>query len=1127
MPLDRAFANITDDGLLFSNIHATEESVGAVNSVLGDASMVATGASNPPVGAPVAGLRWAGFVGGTTGPGQTLTLTLEYDVTSTTADLITAIRTNSFTPDSAIPVGSTLSLVEEIYSADGTLVGRSSLTRAQSVTDTADPPFEAGDVQFSMGYASLHVKVTVVISTGETAAGGSTFSLMNQNYATASSAGLASLGDVVFEDADADGIQDAGETGIAGVTVQLLNNAGAIIATTTAADGSYHFSNLIPGTFAVHVVSPEGYLASPANQGGDDAADSDAVGGTTQQVTLAAGENNPTLDAGFYKLAGLGDVVFADANADGIQDAGEAGIAGVTVELLDAQGQVAANTATAADGSYSFTGLPPGTYSVRFVTPAGYEASPANQGGNDAKDSDAVEGVTQQVTLTSGEYNSTLDAGFFKPAPVSQPVSLGDVVFEDRDADGIQDAGEKGIGGVTVELLDAAGAVIATTTTAADGSYLFEDKAPGTYSVHFVAPEGYVATAANRGADDAKDSDAVDGTTQQVTLTSGQTDLTLDAGFYKLAALGDKVWFDGNRNGIQDGGEAGFGNVTVQLLDAGGSVIRTTVTDGNGNYGFTGLVPGTYSVKFVAPNGYSLTGANRGGDDGRDSDAASNGATQQVTLSSGEMNNSLDAGLVQKTVYNPCPSLCISKVTNGCDGPTILEGSAVTWTYTVKNTGNVALTNVVVKDNREGLVTEVTGDNGNGILDAGETWTFTETGIAGAGAYCNTATATAKYTDAHGSRTVGDSDSSSYFGAAPKIDVEKYVSVDGGCTWYDADGGTGPLAAEGASVKFKFVVTNTGNVTLNNIVLGDDQLDLNGRSSGTTVKIGSLAADSYDKGCYGGSNDSYTLIVDGTWQAGQHTDTATVSAKYTDGYGNAVTVTVTDSDSANFYGIQGPGVHSACDWGSSGWKDLWDGDRGSSLSGRGDKPFDSDILYETYGAKGVLDPVSKSYKAGILVGDFNKNGVTDAGEKTFFYSQPEALAALNAADNCGDMRLLLGRELVASWLNYLAGNAITDPADSSSIFDARDAMTQAIAWLGKYSKDESHDGFGDGSLTLNASTYKLGSGAAAWTKASGGLAAGRTIEGWLEEYNDHGSVTNDGVTTKARLGRYLVRRVIR
>lgn len=115
-------------------------------------------------------------------------------------------------------------------------------------------------------------------------------------------------------------------------------------------------------------------------------------------------------------VAGLGDYVWADHNNNGIQESGEPGINGVTVKLLDANGQTVATDVTDNQGLYGFGNLKPGTYSVMVNVPAGYTISPANQGTNDAKDSDInANGMTQQVVLKSGEYNLTLDAGLYKP----------------------------------------------------------------------------------------------------------------------------------------------------------------------------------------------------------------------------------------------------------------------------------------------------------------------------------------------------------------------------------------------------------------------------------------------------------------------------------------------------------------------------------------------------------------------------------------------------------------------------------------------------------------------------------------------------------------------------------------
>ena len=133
-------------------------------------------------------------------------------------------------------------------------------------------------------------------------------------------------------------------------------------------------------------------------------------------------------------------------------------------------------TTTDATGYYDFIGLPVGDYYVVFGAPAGYNASPANQGGNDATDSDAVGGQSATTNLSAGEYDPTLDAGFYVPA------SIGDFVWLDEDGDGVQDAGEPGIAGVTVTLTLPNGTTI-TTVTDGDGLYLFDNLVPGTYTV--------------------------------------------------------------------------------------------------------------------------------------------------------------------------------------------------------------------------------------------------------------------------------------------------------------------------------------------------------------------------------------------------------------------------------------------------------------------------------------------------------------------------------------------------------------------------------------------------------------------------------------------------------------------
>ena len=458
-----------------------------------------------------------------------------------------------------------------------------------------------------------------------------------------------SLGDFVWNDTNANGIQDAGEPGIRGVTVELMDCKGKVLATTTTdANGLYLFSGLNPGDYNVHFVMPAGYVFSPADQGADDAKDSDAnpTTGQTLCTTLVPGENDLTWDAGLYQSASLGDFVWNDTNANGIQDAGEPGIPGVTVELMDCKGKVLATTTTDAHGLYVFSGLNPGDYNVHFVMPAGYVFSPRDQGTDDAKDSDAnpATGQTLCTTLVSGENDLTWDAGLYQSA------SLGDFVWNDTNANGIQDAGEPGIPGVTVELMDCKGKVLATTTTDAKGLYLFSGLNSGDYNVHFVMPGGYVLSPMDQGSDDAKDSDVNSATGQTLctTLAPGENDLTWDAGLYQPASMGDFVWNDTNANGIQDAGEPGIPGVTVELMDCKGNVLAKTITDANGLYLFSGLKPGDYNVYFVVPAGYVFSPMDQGSDDAKDSDAnPATGQTLCTTLVPGENDLTWDAGLYQ------------------------------------------------------------------------------------------------------------------------------------------------------------------------------------------------------------------------------------------------------------------------------------------------------------------------------------------------------------------------------------------------------------------------------------------------------------------------------------------------
>ncbi|MCD8915871.1 fibrinogen-binding adhesin SdrG C-terminal domain-containing protein, partial [Staphylococcus simulans] len=224
---------------------------------------------------------------------------------------------------------------------------------------------------------------------------------------------------------------------------------------------------------------------------------------------------------------------------------------------------------------------------------------------------------------------------------------LGDYVWNDTNHDGIQDIGETPIEGVTVTLKDTNGTVLQTAVTDMYGNYLFTDLANGDYVVEFTAPEGYVSTTRDAGTDNAKDSD---GLVVPVTI-NGADDLTVDSGFYVPVPatynLGDYVWEDSNKDGIQNSNEVGIEGVTVTLTKPDGTTA-TTVTDATGKYNFAGLENGEYTVTFTPPAGYEASPVNVG-----DAALDSNGLTTTATINNAD-NTTIDSGFFKPTV-EPTP----------------------------------------------------------------------------------------------------------------------------------------------------------------------------------------------------------------------------------------------------------------------------------------------------------------------------------------------------------------------------------------------------------------------------------------------------------------------------------------
>ena len=408
----------------------------------------------------------------------------------------------------------------------------------------------------------------------------------------------------IYRDGNRSGALDAGEKLYEGVTVNLVDADGTVVATTTTdADGSYSFDKLPAGTYSVTVVQ-DGPIAGLEQTGDPDATKDNA----SESITLN-NDNPSTTDVNFGYIAdnSLSGTVYRDDSRNGDQDGTEPGYSGVTVQLLDASGNVVATTTTDANGTYSFSKLPDGTYSVKVVKDG--ELADTEQ----TEDPDATkDNASEPVTL--GEDNPTKDHIDFGYVP---DYSIHGLVYRDGDRNETHGATEKGYANQTVELRDKDGKVVATTTTDANGAYSFSKLPAGDYTVKVVKDGALTDLDQTEDPDSTKDS--VSGV---ISLSNDhRTETDVNFGYIANNSINGTIYRDSDRDGRKGDTEGRYSGVTVQLLDASGNVVATTTTDKDGKYSFEHLPDGTYSVKVVKDG--ALADADQTGDPDNKLDNAS------------------------------------------------------------------------------------------------------------------------------------------------------------------------------------------------------------------------------------------------------------------------------------------------------------------------------------------------------------------------------------------------------------------------------------------------------------------------------------------------------------------------
>lgn len=588
---------------------------------------------------------------------------------TTNSETISAIGTYTVTVTNSFGCTKTATAQVEYSPIPTVSIAGLSTICAGTTTKLKTTATNATFFQWSTGSFAANIDVTPTTATTYTVTVYAPKGCPTSTSITITPRGCASLGDFIWFDGsstNSNNVQDTGEPGIEGVVVTLYNSVGNIVATTlTNGRGYYQFTELTPGAYSVGVTTPAGLTPVLQQLNTATGSDIDVITGRTPLITLNNGDNRLDIDAGFktqpLNRASIGDRVWLDANKNGIQDANESGLGGVKVRLYQTDGVTElAVTETNGLGFYTFTNLMPTGYIVGFELPTAYTLT-SKDAGDDALDSDVdlATGKTKIYSLLPNEANMTVDMGVY---PSSLPPiygSIGDFVWEDKNQDGLQTAGERGIPGIIVTLFAADGTtILATTTTDNNGFYIFPFLSDGSYIIRFTnIPLDYLFTSQTLNTTNGSDVDG-NGATPLITLAAGQNRTDIDAGLLpgsthstKLGAIGDRVWRDTNGNGIQDEGvNSGVEGITVTLLNGTGQPIQVTTTNSGGYYVFSGLPAGTYKVLFgVLPQGASYTTQGAPGSAAAtDSDADGSGTTRSIVLTTGEVILTVDAGIIEQ-----------------------------------------------------------------------------------------------------------------------------------------------------------------------------------------------------------------------------------------------------------------------------------------------------------------------------------------------------------------------------------------------------------------------------------------------------------------------------------------------
>ena len=375
-----------------------------------------------------------------------------------------------------------------------------------------------------------------------------------------------SLSGLLYEDRNGNQRPDASEPGVGGVSVTLFQNGGVVQSVNTGAEGYYQFLGLAAGLYTVQASVPDALVAN----------------GVVEVAVNLDGIGAAAVNFGYQSRGVVSGIVYQDLNNNQQQDMTEPGLEGVRLEAVQG-GNVLGAVVSQTDGSYRIAGLPPGTYLLRLVLPAGFAP---------------VTPQEEEIFLTGGNGQNV----GFGLLPVS---TIAGMVFEDLNGDGVRQFFEPGMGNVRLAIYGAGVDTLFRTfddvyvrevRSAGDGSYQFLNQTIDSYDVVVDGLASYTHS-----------------TPSQVAVNLGQFwTAAASFGFQRTNRVAATTYEDFDGNGRQGMDEPPLANLPVVLVNQSAGVMgsgllgaQTTYSATTSSVGFVSfrdVLAGDYEVRTVPPS---------------------------------------------------------------------------------------------------------------------------------------------------------------------------------------------------------------------------------------------------------------------------------------------------------------------------------------------------------------------------------------------------------------------------------------------------------------------------------------------------------------------------------------------